>query len=136
MLHQSGDISGIHKLKSLLVQYLQFNLEAIETSKSNTSGELISEKFHNDLCTCLEELVELVNNVLTKQGTENSFNLSKAAILLIYVFLQIPFNWRYVYVCVIYFYFKFMSIMDFSEYRHFRSAHCSTEVCTLVFVQL
>ena len=101
MLHHSGHVSGIDKLKDLLVQYLHFKLKAIEMSKSNTAGEVISETFHKDLCTCLEGLVELVNDVLIKQGTESNLISFKVVILLIYAFLQMPFNWRYVSLCVL-----------------------------------
>ena len=83
MLHHSCHISGIDKLKDLLVQYFQFKLKAIEMGKNNTAGEVISETFHKDLCTCLDELVELVNDVLIKQGTESNLNL-----LLFYSFMH------------------------------------------------
>ena len=102
MLHQSGDISGIDKLKGLFAQYLQFKLKAIETSKSNTAGESISETFHKDLCTCQEELFELVNNVLIQQGTESIFNSSKV-VMYSFMYFYRCLTIRGMYVCVSFF---------------------------------
>ena len=67
-LHVSGDVPGIDELKRLLIQYFEINKAAIDSSKSSTAGELTSEQFLRDLFTCLEELVEFINNVLIRQG--------------------------------------------------------------------